>query len=1117
MQNCVTIDKRVGQQSVNGCCPFLQSKEVRMKIRKLFSLLLMLTMIMSTAPLCVYAAAESAGETGIQEEVMAGDSNGEENPAYVRTIMMYLCGSNLETYSAMATYNIRQILESKFSGGDKVKFIIMTGGSDEWHTPSEWLVDAEHPDQTISIDPEYNQVWEAKGADAAENPGKMVLLEKEGLQGKKARVKTDEGYDEDYKGELMSHPELLKDFINYCAENYPAEKYDLILWDHGSGPLGGFANDEGAFFAEMYFGEILDAFSDNAVTKDGGKFDFVNFDACLMGSVEFALAFADCMDYYIASPETIPGYGEYYTGWLDELGKDPYYDTYDLGRKIVDDYIEFYEDESAERTSGEGTLAVINMDKLVNYYGLAETLKNLPFYLKQQATEQDPELNDFLFYDEFDSGKNSLRYGGEKYYDLGTLVSELSFDFKELTKGDVLDSGEIIDENIYTEPLANISHMLAQKDMIYARGTKGIKSRPLYYRDTYGKTDYGSVGTSGLYLFFPAADGAREVNGYFGALAPVVSKLDEDIKALESEASGLDPESPEAFALDIKIRNLRSRLEFLDSYRHALIDYALISKVGYSVSMMLDEGYDRSSINYDSLREYFTGGATYDPSIEDLEAEENMDYTISDWNMEFMPFLLNRADMDPDGPFSTHAEAEKASRDWLNEVITQQAEENISRNNMTLEKTEDDGYGLRMQNTQKRVVEDVRYNITAHIPAADKFLTMGQESGEFGLMSDEEKEDFITAKIGHVSGIPVLKKEDGTVVDQDSKRDYLDWYMEPGGTWELPPIDSSWYTVSDANGYCHVANIETDEDAGEIYFYGNYKSENGIDTLCALSFDENGDLQEILLGAEDGNSYRRIPASEMVGTVEVMPIRQVTIFVDEVSIPLSLKPIIVSPDTVSKIKLVKKDLNDIEDLKQDSGNVDVERKVVVRDIYGYEVPFETSVSKARISGIKTSYKYTGKVKKPVPVVELNDKKLVKDTDYTVKYSSNKNVGKAKVVITGKGDYTGTVTKTFKILPKGTSVKSLKKAKKAIVVSWKKQSAKMSKSRITGYQIQVATNPKFTRGKKTVSVKGYGKVSKKISKLKGKKKYYVRIRTYKVVKGTKYYSAWSKAKTVTTGK
>ena len=101
------------------------------------------------------------------------------------------------------------------------------------------------------------------------------------------------------------------------------------------------------------------------------------------------------------------------------------------------------------------------------------------------------------------------------------------------------------------------------------------------------------------------------------------------------------------------------------------------------------------------------------------------------------------------------------------------------------------------------------------------------------------------------------------------------------------------------------------------------------------------------------------------------------------------------------------------------------------------------------------------------------------------------------------------------MPKGTSLKKLNKGKKSIKIKWKKQSAKMAKSRISGYQIQLATNSKFTKGKKTVTVKGYKKTSRKIKELKRGKKYYVKIRTYKTVGGKKYYSPWSKTKKVRT--
>lgn len=164
---------------------------------------------------------------------------------------------------------------------------------------------------------------------------------------------------------------------------------------------------------------------------------------------------------------------------------------------------------------------------------------------------------------------------------------------------------------------------------------------------------------------------------------------------------------------------------------------------------------------------------------------------------------------------------------------------------------------------------------------------------------------------------------------------------------------------------------------------------------------------------------------------------------------------------------------------------------------------------------KTIYTYTGSCNKPAVIVANINEKLSDDV-YAVKYTYNKSVGKASAKVTLKGDYySGSKTLYFKINPKGTSVKYLTRASKAITVKWARQSTKMSTSRISGYQIRLATNSKFTTGVKTVTVKGYSTTSKKVTKLKGNKKYYVKVRTYKTVNGVRYYSAWSKSKATTT--
>lgn len=164
-----------------------------------------------------------------------------------------------------------------------------------------------------------------------------------------------------------------------------------------------------------------------------------------------------------------------------------------------------------------------------------------------------------------------------------------------------------------------------------------------------------------------------------------------------------------------------------------------------------------------------------------------------------------------------------------------------------------------------------------------------------------------------------------------------------------------------------------------------------------------------------------------------------------------------------------------------------------------------------------NYTYNGRKHKAAPVVKYGKTVFKANVDYGLDSAAGKDVGRYHYEIwTGDNNkYNFYKEGYFKINPKGTSLKKLKKAKKAITVKWNKQAAKMSKTRITGYQIQLATNSKFTKGKKLVTVKGYAATSKKIKKLKKKKKYFVRIRTYKKVGKITYYSGWSKAKSVKT--
>lgn len=210
------------------------------------------------------------------------------------TVMVYLCGTDLESKSGMGTADLQEMASSQLS--DNVRVIVYTGGCKNW--------------KNNLVSSSVNQIYQVKG-------GGVKLLEKDMGKGS------------------MSDPATLTTFIKYCNDNFPANRNELILWDHGSGSLSGFAYDEkNPGSGSMSLSGIKKAVSDSGV-----KFDFIGFDACLMATVETALMLSDYSDYMIASEETEPGVGWYYTNWLTELSKDPSMPTTQIGKNIVDDFV----------------------------------------------------------------------------------------------------------------------------------------------------------------------------------------------------------------------------------------------------------------------------------------------------------------------------------------------------------------------------------------------------------------------------------------------------------------------------------------------------------------------------------------------------------------------------------------------------------------------------------------------------------------------------------------------------------------------------------------------------------------------------------------------------------
>lgn len=235
------------------------------------------------------------------------------------TVMVYMCGSDLESGYGAASADIEEMLEADL--GDDVNVVVETGGASEWSFSSD-------------ADPSTRQRWVLEDGEAS-------LVQDAG------------------EGTMLDEDEVT-DFCSWAAEEYPADRYILVFWDHGGGTIGGFGYDENYPDAPALTLSQLR----NAIKASGVTFDMVGFDACLMATVECAWAMEPVADYLVASEQTEPGDGWSWTGFLNQLGSDPSTATTDLGKTIIDDFSAHYAETGEEDT----TLSLIDLREVSRVY-----------------------------------------------------------------------------------------------------------------------------------------------------------------------------------------------------------------------------------------------------------------------------------------------------------------------------------------------------------------------------------------------------------------------------------------------------------------------------------------------------------------------------------------------------------------------------------------------------------------------------------------------------------------------------------------------------------------------------------------------------------------------------
>ena len=269
-----------------------------------------------------WSSSGNASQTELDTEVASGSrekfttikGNGQDDV----TIMVYMCGTDLESRSGMGTSDLQEMASASL--GKKVNLLVYTGGCSNW--------------RNNIISSKVNQVYQVLDG------------------GVKCLVK-------DAGSSPMTDPDNLAGYIQWCAKNYPANRYELILWDHGGGSVSGYGYDE----KYKSSGSMTLSGIQKALDKGGVKFDFVGFDACLMATAETALMLDDYADYMIASEETEPGVGWYYTDWLTALGKNTSMPTVEMGKRIVDSFVEVC---SRKCQGQKTTLAVIDLAEASN-------------------------------------------------------------------------------------------------------------------------------------------------------------------------------------------------------------------------------------------------------------------------------------------------------------------------------------------------------------------------------------------------------------------------------------------------------------------------------------------------------------------------------------------------------------------------------------------------------------------------------------------------------------------------------------------------------------------------------------------------------------------------------
>lgn len=367
------------------------------------------------------------------------------------SIYWYLCGSDLESGGGFATYDLSELMEVELP--ENVNVVIETGGSSEWQND---VVDADHL-----------QRW---------------LYSSEGLE-----------LVDEQPSASMGEAETLADFLQFAKNNYPAEKTAVVFWNHGGGSVSGASFDELYGFDSLTLDEMYTAFASVwEPSEEEQPLELVGFDTCLMATVDVAYTFSDLAHYLVASEETEPANGWYYSQWVGALADDPSMDGEELGRVICDAYYAGCEEVG---TQDNTTLSLTDLTKVGPLLTAYDTFGSEAL----AAACEDPG-----FFSQFgrvaakseNYGGNTREQGYTNMVDLGHMARQSS-DMLGSAK-DVLDALE--------------DCVLYQVGGQYRTEATGLSCYYSYNGDVDDFWGYANIGTGAVFKYFYAYELTGELD-----------------------------------------------------------------------------------------------------------------------------------------------------------------------------------------------------------------------------------------------------------------------------------------------------------------------------------------------------------------------------------------------------------------------------------------------------------------------------------------------------------------------------------------------------------------------------------------------------------------------------